>query len=251
MKRVSLVDSIVEEIKNKIISGELKDGDMLSSQDELAKSMQISRPSLREALRRLQLMGLIEFQHGRGTFVKTVQPQDFMNPISGFLPIDKKTASELLEARLYLESSVAALAALKATDQDIKSLEGVLDKMELAAKRLDVKEFAVQDVKFHLLVAEGSRNKIMLQVVNILRGLLQKLVNRVFDAHLDRLEETFAHTIAYHNEILDAIKLHSVSKARLAMEKHIMDVQKKLEENGDFMLDSAENNGLNKNTKDQ
>jgi GntR family transcriptional repressor for pyruvate dehydrogenase complex len=250
LKRVSLVDSIVEEIKNKIISGELKDGDMLASQDEMAKSMQISRPSLREALRRLQLMGLIEFQHGRGTFVKTVQPQDFMNPILGFLPIDKKTAYELLEARLYLESSVAALAAQKATDEDIRSLDEVLQKMEIAAKKLDVKEFAVQDVKFHLLVAEGSRNKIMVQIVNILRGLLQKLVNRVFDTHHDRLEETFTITIDYHKEILDSIKSHSVSKARRAMEKHIRDVQNKLEENGDFMLNSSEKADLKKDSKE-
>ena len=249
MKRVSLVDSIVEEIKNKIISGELKDGDMLASQDELAKSMQISRPSLREALRRLQLMGLIEFQHGRGTFVKTVQPQDFMNPISGFLPIDKKTAYELLEARLYLESSVAALAAQKATKEDIDSLEDVLAKMETAAATLDVKEFAKQDVKFHLVIAEGSRNKILFQVVNILRGLLQKLVDRVFDTHRDRLEETFRHTLDYHREILESIKSHSVSQARKAMEKHIQDVQNKLEKNGDFLLSNNGNSDTENDSK--
>lgn len=249
MKRVSLVDSIVEEIQNKIISGELKDGDMLTSQDELAKSMQISRPSLREALRRLQLMGLIEFKHGRGTFVKTVQPQDFMNPISGFLPINKKTAYELLEARLYLESSVAAMAAQKATEEDIKSLEDVLAKMETAAAKLDVKEFAQQDVKFHLLIAEGSRNKIMFQVVNILRGLLQKLVDRVFDTHRDRLEETFSHTIGYHREVLDSIKSHSVSRARKAMEKHIMDVRRKVKKSGDFVLSNSVNAGTKKGSK--
>lgn len=236
MKRVSLVDSIVEEIKNKIISGELKDGDMLASQDELAKSMKISRPSLREALRRLQLMGLIEFQHGRGTFVKTVQPKDFMNPISGFLPIDKKSAFELLEARLYLESSVAALAAQKATEDDIKSLEDVLTRMEAAAVNLDVDEFTKQDVQFHMVIAEGCRNQIMFQVVNILRGLLQKLVNRVFDTNRDRLEETFKHTIDYHKEILQSIRSRNDSQARRAMEKHIRDVQVKLEKNGDFLL---------------
>ena len=240
MKRVSLVDSIVEEIKNKIISGELKDGDMLSSQDELAKSMQISRPSLREALRRLQLMGLIEFQHGRGTFVKTVQPQDFMNPISGFLPIDKKTAYELLEARLSLEGSVASLAAQKATEEDIRSLEDVLGEMEEAAAKLNVTEFTKLDVRFHLLIAEGSRNKILFQVVNILRGLLQKLVDRVFDTQQDRLEETFTHTIDYHKEILNSIKSNDATKARRAMEKHIRDVQRKLEKNGDFPHSNSE-----------
>lgn len=251
MERVSLVDSIVEEIKNKIIREGLKDGDPLESQDELARSMKISRPSLREALRRLQLMGLIEFKHGRGTFVKTVQPKDFMSPISGFLAIDKKSAYELLEARLFLEGSVAALAARKATKDDIQALEKVLEKMKSAAQQLDVDEFIGLDVKFHLLVAEGSRNQIMFQVVNILRGLLQNLVARVFDSHSDQLEVTFSHTLDYHHKILEAIKSRSMSKARSAMEKHIKDVQKKLEKNGDFLLTDSDAGGALKDGREK
>lgn len=247
MKRVSLVDSIVEEIKELIIKGDLKDGDMLESQDELAKSMKISRPSLREALRRLQLMGLIEFRHGCGTFVKTVKPKDFMTPISSFLPFDKKSAFELLEARLFLEGSVAALSAQKATDEDIQALDDVLKRMDIAAADLDVKEFARLDVEFHLLIAEGSRNQIMFQVVNILRGLLQNLVARVFETNQDHLEETFLQTMEYHRQIFESIKLHSASKARNAMEKHIKDVQKKLKKKGDFLL-AASGTGTPKNS---
>jgi GntR family transcriptional repressor for pyruvate dehydrogenase complex len=242
LKKISLIDSIVEEIKNKIIRGELKDGDMLESQDELAKSMQISRPSLREAFRRLQLMGLIESKHGCGTFIKTVQPKDFMSPISSFLPFDKKSAYELLEARLLLESAVAALAAQKATKADIKALSDVLKRMDSAAQRLDIKEFARLDVEFHLLIAEGSRNQIMFQVVNILRGLLESLISRVFDRSSDNLAETFLQTIHFHKKILESIKSRNVSMARNAMEEHIKDVQKKLERNGDFLLTDSESN---------
>lgn len=241
MKRVSLVDSIVEEIKNKIISGEFKDGDMLESQDMLAKSMNISRPSLREALRRLQLMGLIEFKHGRGTFVKTLQPKDYMSPISGFLPVDKKSAFELLEARLYLEGSVAALAAQKATKSDIEKLEEVLKKMTIAGENLNVEEFVRLDVKFHLLIAHGSRNRILFQVVDILRGLLHKLITRVFDTNRDHLNMTFSHTLEYHSQILESIKSRNAAKARKIMEKHINDVQKKLEKTGDFALTTFAN----------
>ena len=242
MKKISLIDSIVEEIKNKIIRGELKDGDMLESQDELAKSMQISRPSLREAFRRLQLMGLIESKHGCGTFIKTVQPKDFMSPISSFLPFDKKSAYELLEARLLLEGSVAALAAQKATKADIMALSDVLKRMDIAAEHLDIKEFARLDVEFHLLIAEGSRNQIMFQVVNILRGLLQSLISRVFDRSSDNLAETFLQTISFHKKIFESIKSRNVSMARNAMEEHIKDVQKKLERNGDFLLTDSESN---------
>ncbi|MCB2145275.1 MAG: FadR family transcriptional regulator [Deltaproteobacteria bacterium] len=247
MKRVSLVDSIVEEIKNKIISGEFKDGDMLESQDMLAKSMSISRPSLREALRRLQLMGLIDFKHGRGTFVKTLQPKDYMSPISAFLPVDKKSAYELLEARLYIEGSVAALAAQKATESNIQQLEDVLKKMILAGENLNVEEFVRLDVKFHVLIAHGCGNRILFQVVDILRGLLHKLITRVFDTNRDKLNMTFSHTLEYHSQILESIKSRNGSKARKIMEKHIKDVQKKLEKSGDFVLTPPENGATTHN----
>src|SRR5674476_2799 len=76
--RPSVIDSIVDEIVDRIASGELKDGDMLASQDELARSLGVSRASLREALNRLNLLGLVESRHGSGTFVKTARPQHFM-----------------------------------------------------------------------------------------------------------------------------------------------------------------------------
>ena len=239
MKRMSLIDSIVEEIKDKILSGELKDGDMLESQDDMSKRMGVSRPSLREALRRLELMGLIESKHGRGTFVKTVQPQDFMNPLSGFLTIDKESAFELLEARLFLEGSVAALAAQKATPDDVLAMEQVIAGMKAAAENFDVQKFIELDVQFHVYMAECTKNRVMIQVVNILRGLLQKLVARVFDRHQGRLAKTFAQTIDYHEKIYQAIKARDMVKARNAMESHINDVRQKVENGGDVFAETG------------
>ncbi len=234
MDRVSLIDQIVEEIKTKILNGELRDGDMLQSQDEMAKAMEVSRTSLREALRRLELMGLIESKHGRGTFVKTVHPENFMNPLMGFLPIDRDTAVELLEARLYLEGSATALAAQKATHDDIQAMKDALEGMKRAAADYDVRTFIDLDVRFHLLVAEGTRNRIMIQVVNILRSLLHQLVSRVLDTNRDQLEQTLAQTIEYHQSIFEAIRERDASKARDAMESHIKDVKKKLERDVGF-----------------
>src|SRR5450756_208894 len=88
-ERTSVIDSIVAELKTKIASGELKDGDMLTSQDELARSLGVSRTSLREALNRLSLMGLVEMRHGSGTYVKTARPQDLMNSLSSLLIMDQ------------------------------------------------------------------------------------------------------------------------------------------------------------------
>lgn len=236
MKRVSLIDSIVEEIKDKILSGEYKDGDMLESQDMMAKSMNISRPSLREALRRLQLMGLIEFKHGKGTFVKTLQPQDYMSPISAFLPIDKKTAFEILEARLYLEGSVAALAAEMSTDDDIQELEKSYKVMESVASKLDVDTYVELDLKFHMLVAQACKNRIMIQVVRIIRGLHYKQLKRVFNADMDQVKNIFEHGLKFHWEIIESLREHDAKKARKIMEDHIKYTLKKLENTSDTIL---------------
>lgn len=224
MKRVSLIDSIVEEIKQKIARGELKDGDSLGSQDELARHLEVSRPTLREALKRLELMGLIETKHGRGTFVKTVSPQDFMNPLSSFLVIDQESALELMEARLYIEGAVAALAAKHANTEDISAIKAALDSMKVAADKVNVEAFIDYDIKFHLLVARSTNNRILMKTVDILRDLIHQLVFKVFEIQAGSESETFTHTIMFHEQILSAIEQHDARIARRHMEEHLRDV---------------------------
>jgi GntR family transcriptional repressor for pyruvate dehydrogenase complex len=228
MQRVSLIDSIVEEIKQRISQGELKDGDSLGSQDDLAKRMEVSRPTLREALKRLELMGLIETKHGRGTFVKTITPQDFMNPLASFLVINQESAIELLEARLYIEGAVAALSAKNASQNDIKGIKKKLADMKTAAKTASVEKFIANDVQFHLLVAESSKNRVLTKVVNILRDLLHQLLHKVFEIQSDSLAKTFNQTISFHEKILSAIEQHNPDMARRHMEAHLKDVACKL-----------------------
>ena len=105
----------------------------------------------------------------------------------------------------------------------------------------NVEEFVKLDVKFHLLIAKGCRNRIMYQVVDILRGLLRKLVMRVFDKNRDQLKITFAQTMDYHRQIFEAVKSREATEARRIMEAHIKDVQKKLEKSGDFLLTDSDN----------
>ena len=149
LERKSLIDSIVEEIKDKVISGELKDGDMLTSQDVLANSMGVSRASLREAFNRLKLMGIIETKQGSGTFVKKTTPSDFMNSLASLLIMDQASAAELLDARLHIESAVAALAAKNASDEDLKKMKRVLDGMENDFRSGNIESFIAKDIQFH------------------------------------------------------------------------------------------------------
>jgi GntR family transcriptional repressor for pyruvate dehydrogenase complex len=226
LERTRLIDNIISEIKNKIVEGELKNGDMLASQDELAKTMGVSRASLREALNRLELMGLIESKQGRGTFVRTIAHPDFMNPLASFLAMDQESALDLLEARGYIEGAVAALAANNAREDDLEKLEQVLKRMEQACSSEDLKSFIAMDVQFHMLVAECSKNQVMAKITEIIRDLLHRLIQMVFDSVSTSVPHTMVHTIELHRNVYDAIRRRDARSARKQMEIHINDVKK-------------------------
>jgi len=217
LDRTSLIDNIVEEIKGKIITGELNDGEMLCSQDELAKSMGVSRASLREALNRLSIMGLIETRQGSGTFVKTLKPIDFISSLSSLLVMDQASAAELLEARLHIESVVAEVSAKSITEEVLKKIKYVLDGMATNYASGDLESFVVKDVYFHMLVAEGSKNRVLVTIVQIMRDVLRQFVKKV----VTTLPRSMSGAIEYHRNIYDAFKRHDSKAARRHMEDHI------------------------------
>lgn len=226
MERISLIDSIVKELTDKIISGELKDGDNLGSQDDLAKSMGVSRASLREALNRLSLMGLIDIRHGSGTFVKTVQPVDFMKSLSSLLVMDQASAGELLDARLHIESAVAELAAKNATEEDIERLNSALKGMEYDLRKEDIESYINKDVQFHLLIAESSKNRVLMKIVEIIREILRQFIAKFFLS----MPATVHNSMEYHKSIYGAIKAHDSSAARRHMEDHINSLINRIDE---------------------
>ena len=113
LQRSGLINEIVTEIKKRIMSGQYAHDGHLPSQDALATSLGVSRPSLREALNQLSLLGLVDVQHGVGTFIKKPKPTDFLFNFSSLVILDSNSADELLQARLIIEPAVVALAAEK------------------------------------------------------------------------------------------------------------------------------------------
>jgi GntR family transcriptional repressor for pyruvate dehydrogenase complex len=218
MERTSLIESIVSEIKDRVISGELKEGDSLGSQDDLARSMGVSRASLREALNRLNLMGLVETRQGSGTFIRRTMPVDYMSSLSSLLIMDQVSAAELLDARLHIESAVAALAAKNATELDIKKIKFVLNGMENDFRANKLGSFIARDVQFHMLIAESSKNRVLVKVVEIIRDILRQFIKKFFDA----LPMSVSDAVAYHRKIYEAIERHDPVAARKHMEDHIM-----------------------------
>ncbi len=216
-ERTSVIDGLVAEFKGKIASGELKDGDMLASQDELARTMGVSRTSLREALIRLSLMGLIEMRHGSGTFVRVTRPQAFMNSLSSLLIMDRASAAELLQARFHVESAVAALAASNATGEDIDLLRSLVDLMEKHHSVGNNDDFVALDTQFHMAIAESSKNRVLMKVVEIMREILPPCIRRFHMTYPERVPTT----LGYHRAICEAIAHHDPVEARRNMEGHV------------------------------
>ena len=224
MERTTLIDSIVAEIRDKVISGELTEGQMLASQDNLAKEMGVSRASLREALNHLRLMGLIETKHGSGSVVRRKTPVAFINSLSSLLIMDQASAAELLDARLYIESAVAAVAAKNASEEDLKGMKRLVKGMERDFKVGDVESFTSRDVQFHMLIAQSTKNRVLVKVVEIIRDILRQFIKKFFAT----VPASVSDAIEYHRRIYEAIRDGDAEGAQRHMEAHIMSVVKRL-----------------------
>ena len=224
MERTTLIDSIVAEIRDKVISGELKEGQMLASQDDLAKEMEVSRASLREALNHLRLMGLIETKHGSGSMVRRTTPVAFINSLSSLLTMDQASAAELLDARLCIESAVAAVAAKNASEEDVKGMKQLVKGMERDFKVGDMESFTTRDVQFHMLIAQSTKNRVLVKVVEIIRDILRQFIKKFFAT----VPASVSDALEYHRQIYEAIRDGDAEGAQRHMEAHIMSLVKRL-----------------------
>ncbi len=205
------------DFRDRIVRGEFKEGQKLSSQDRLAQEMGVSRVTLREALHQLMLLGLIEMRQGSGTYIKSITPSTYMNALSPALVMDRSSVSELLEARFYIESTVASLAAKRALPGEILELKRILDVMKKDLRTGSLKDFAKNDVEFHMQVAKSAKNRVMLKVVQTIREVLIEFIADFFSA----MPDTVHHAIHYHNRICHAIEQADGAEAKRQMEGHI------------------------------
>jgi GntR family transcriptional repressor for pyruvate dehydrogenase complex len=229
---------VVEDIRDKIIRGELQEGQKLSPQDKFAESLGISRGTLREAFHQLMLMGLIEMRQGDGTYIRSIAPSMFMNTLSPALLMDKSSASELLEARLYIESEVASLAAKNATREEIQELKKILGGMKQDLAGNNVEDFITKDVEFHILIAKCSQNRVLMKVVQTIRDILYQFIADFFTV----MPHTIKNAIYYHTNILRAIERHDRVGAKKNMEAHIKSLIRKIKSR-ENQLSSLTNKG--------
>ena len=209
-----LTMQVVEHIRAMIESGELRSGDRLPPERELARKLKISRSSLRAGLGFLAAMGVLKSRHGAGTFVSEGPPAldssslTVLGALHGFQPW------QMFEARLVVESSLAALAAERANDEHIAALAE--EVAEMYASLDDPQEYLVHDVRFHRTIAVAGGNPILAALMETITAALYERRRHSVSGAIDLKESA-----EMHREIFRAIRGGKPELARQSMEKHL------------------------------
>jgi GntR family transcriptional regulator, transcriptional repressor for pyruvate dehydrogenase complex len=213
IRHTKVSDEIVNQIKSQISEGVLKPGDRLSPERELVKEFCVSRPSLREALNTLVAMGFLEVK-GKRTFIKSVASESMQDPLSLLIKTDTQKIFDLIEVRKAIETWGAFLAAQRATEEDIKRLENIIEEMRKAFE--EGRSWEKQDADFHLGMAQATHNTIQIHMMSTIYDLLRESMARVFK---DRTK--VKKLLDHHCRIFSAIKNHSPDKARERTLEHL------------------------------
>lgn len=216
----SVADTIVHHIEELIVSGVLKDGTRLPSERTLAEEMQVSRPKVREALKRLEENGLIIVRHGEGNFVAPLVGSA-MSPALVDLYSRHITAFEdYLEFRREQESFAAMMAAKRATEEDREILRDIIAQFEAAHQAGDAKASRDADVRFHSAIVDASHNSLMVHTMAAIYQLMERNVfyNRDFLRAIDGTGEML---LQQHRNIAEAIIAGQPEQAADAAADHI------------------------------
>jgi len=229
--RASLSDRIVEQMSGLISRGGLKAGERIPSEKQLGQRFGVGRTSVREALRSLAAMGVLETRMGEGTFVAGDAGPALERGFQWGILMNPKTVEDLVETRLMLESHTAYLAAGKATAQDMDMAEESIRRMQ--ASLGDPQQYLEHDLQFHLTIARATQNSILQSLLSTTRGYLQAWIRETLSTASGDVSARRARlSIAEHKRIVRALRNRDSDGARQAMAAHILsssaDLKKRL-----------------------
>ena len=213
-----LYEQIVQQIEESIVKGNLKPGDQLPAERELAQRFGVSRTAVREAVKALREKGLVEAYSGRGTFITDGTTQAVRQSLDLMVKIGQHEGStHLAEVRAILEPEIAALAARRIQEPELVTMREAVAVMDRAGQ--DPEAYIEADLDFHLALAEGAANPLILSLLDSIVGLLREQRLRIFQVPggPDRGQ-------VHHKKILEAVEKHDPEKAREAMRAHLAQV---------------------------
>jgi GntR family transcriptional regulator, transcriptional repressor for pyruvate dehydrogenase complex len=217
VRRNKVYEEVAKQLESLILK-KLQPGDKLPSERELAEMLGVSRSSIRDAIRSLELVGLVEPRQGAGTIVRELSAETLVNPFANALKHREALVTELLDFRKIIEPPLSARAATHASPDEISEMEEILQRQ--AEKMSEGDATIAEDSEFHYAIALASGNTVVLKVLDILMDLLRDTRERSLQV-AGRAEKS----LAGHRRILAAIKRHDAEAAKAAMRRHIEDVE--------------------------
>jgi len=220
VRRDKVYEGVAKQIERLILK-KLQPGDKLPSERDLAESLGVSRSSIRDAIRSLELMGMVEPRQGAGTIVRQISSDSLVSPLADARKRKEELVGELLDFRKMLEPPLAARAATHASTGEIAEMHEILERQE---KKLGNGESTIaEDTEFHYAIALASGNSVVRKVLDTLMDLLRD--SRERSLQVDGRPQK---SLAGHRRILAAIDRHDADSAKVAMRRHIEDVEKML-----------------------
>jgi GntR family transcriptional regulator, transcriptional repressor for pyruvate dehydrogenase complex len=214
-----LYEQIVQQIEESIVKGNLKPGDQLPAERELAQRFGVSRTAVREAVKALREKGLVEAYSGRGTFITDGTTQAVRQSLDLMVKIGQPEGStQLAEVRAILEPEIAALAAARIQEPELVTMREAVATMDKAGQDPDA--YIEADLDFHLALAEAADNPLILSLLDSIVGLLREQRLRIF-----RVPGGPERGQIHHKKILEAVERRDPEKAREAMRAHLTQVR--------------------------
>ncbi|WP_315078005.1 FadR/GntR family transcriptional regulator [uncultured Clostridium sp.] len=216
IKTPKVYDQVIEQIKYKIKSGELKKGDKLPSEREMAESLCVSRTSIREAIKALEVIGLIESRQGAGNYIRTNFDNSLFEPLSVMFMLQESSLKEMYDLRKTLELECGRLASKNITDNELDHLSAILDRMYEAGTEEESLEL---DIKFHYVVAKAARNVLLINILEVISQLMDEFIksSRMQILHTGNSREIL---LSIHENLVRALKFRNEKQVFKAMLEH-------------------------------
>lgn len=226
IKNARVYEQVVEQIKLLIFKGIIKKGDKLPTERELAEQLQVSRTSVREALRALEVIGLIESRQGAGNYIRESFNGSLFEPLSTLFILDNGKAEDILEFRELLELQTVVLASERIDSEEAEEMKSILAALKASQ---DEEESILLDKKFHYYIAKASKNILILNILEVISQLIDEFIrdsrNKIYKA-----QKTWSNLNIHHEKILEALINGDSHQAFSAMKGHFDLIRKNFDE---------------------
>jgi DNA-binding FadR family transcriptional regulator len=214
IKKTRIAEEVADRIRVLMLDGTFPPGEPLPSERNLAERFGVSRGSIRDALRTLETIGLLETRHGQGTYPHELSVDRLVAPLASVMAYRSDLQDELLDVRRMFEPAVARAAALRATDEDLSDLQRIL---ETQRQKLKTGQSAIaEDTAFHAILARSTRNRVVMSIMATLNDLL-------VESRTQSLQQKGrpARSVDGHESVVAALRRRDPEGASQAMYNHI------------------------------